>query len=58
MVNDLKASGVTMDVGMAYARIHDRRTYMNYGKLDELQVGAALEKNRALKRTLKSLYGR
>ena len=56
MVNDLKASGIPMGVGMAYARIHDEKTYQNYGRLVEDQVGTVLEKSGPLKRTLRSLY--
>lgn len=56
MVNDLKASGIPMGVGMAYARIHDEKTYQNYGRLVEDQVGTVLEKSGQLKRTLRSLY--
>ena len=58
MVNDLKNAGVSMEVGMAYARIRDKKTYSNYGRLVEDQVGAALEGNAVLKKTLKNLYGK
>jgi len=58
MVNDLKNSGVSMEVGMAYARIRDKKTYAGYGRLVEDQVGAALESNAVLKKTLRNLYGK
>ena len=58
MVNDMKNAGVSMEVGMAFSRIKDKKTYLNYGRLVEDQVGAALENNPVLRKTLKSLYGK
>ena len=58
MVNDMKNAGVSMEVGMAFSLIKDKKTYLNYGRLVEDQVGAALENNPVLRKTLKSLYGK
>ena len=58
MVNDMKNAGVSMEVGMAFSRIKDKKTYLNYGRLVEDQAGAALENNPVLRKTLKSLYGK
>ena len=56
MVNDLKRSDATTEVAMAFARIRDKKTFDNYGKLDDQQVGQSLDTNRKLKSALKQVY--
>ena len=56
MVNDLKQSEASTDVAMGFARIRDKKTFDNYGRLHDHQVGHALESNRKLKKALKQTY--
>ena len=55
-INDLKRSGVDADSAMVYARIKHRRTYDNYGRLDQEQCGKALNQNKRLQGTLRRTY--
>ena len=56
MINDMKASEASCETAMGFARIRDKKTYDGYGKLEDSQVGNALEKNNRLKKELKKLY--
>ena len=56
MINDLKNNGIPCEAGMTYARIKDKKTYDNYGKMDQEQSGRVLNQNKGLKRTLKAMY--
>lgn len=41
MVNDMKRCGVADGTAMRFARIIDRRTFLGYGELDDVQTGQA-----------------
>lgn len=56
MVNDLKSAGIPDEVGMAFARIKDRKTYEGYGKFSEDQKHTVIKKNKALRDTVASLF--
>lgn len=56
MINDLKAAGISTEVGMAHARIKHRKTYDSYGIMSQEQIGFALNSNKALKKRMNKLY--
>ena len=56
MVNDMKRCEVPDLTAMHFARIVDRRTYLGYGQLDDLQAGSQLAKNKKLNQALSQLY--
>lgn len=56
MINDLKASGVSTEVGMMHSRIKSHKVYEAYGRMSDEQVGQALNGNKSLKKTLKKIY--
>ena len=56
MINDLKASSVPPDAAMVFARIKHKKTFDNYGRMDQEQSGKLLNSNNGLKRTLKTMY--
>lgn len=57
-INDIKAAGVSPEAGVTFARIKHKKTWDGYGRLDQIQAGDALQRNKKLQKTLKTLYSK
>lgn len=56
MINDMKSSQISVEVGMIHSRIKSHKVYQAYGRMSDEQVGHALNSNQSLKKTFKQIY--
>ena len=56
MINDLKRAQVPDEIGMVFARIHDRKTYLGYGQINAEQTATILSNNKKLTTNLLKMY--